>query len=69
MRRARLTVSEAAAVDIIEQADWYKQRSDPELARRWEDALTSAVLRIMHHPRAGTISKFQHQNSAMSGEF
>jgi len=60
MREIRLAVSEAAAADIVEQADWYEQQSGAELARRWERAVTSAVLRIMDHPRAGAISKFRH---------
>ena len=60
MKAARLTVSEAAAADIIEQADWYQQQSGAQLAKRWETAVTSAVLRIMDRPRAGTISKFPH---------
>jgi toxin ParE1/3/4 len=58
VKAARLTVSEAAAADIIEQADWYQQQSGAQLAKRWETAVTSAVLRIMDQPRAGTISKF-----------
>ncbi|HXF13687.1 MAG TPA: type II toxin-antitoxin system RelE/ParE family toxin [Terriglobales bacterium] len=60
MKAARLTVSEAAAADIIEQADWYQQQSGAQLAKRWETAVTSAVLRIIDRPRAGTISKFPH---------
>ena len=60
MKTSRLTVSEAAAADVVEQADWYEQQSGGELARRWERAVTSAVLRIMQHPRAGAISSFQH---------
>ena len=65
MREIRLAVSEAAAADIVEQADWYEQQSGAELARRWERAVTSAVLRIMDRPRAGAISKFRH--SELSG--
>lgn len=60
MRKNRLTISEAAAADIVEQADWYEQQSGVELARRWERVVTSAVLRVMDHPRAGAITSFQH---------
>lgn len=60
MRKNRLTISEAAAADIVEQADWYQEQSGADLARRWERGVTSAVLRVMDHPRAGAISGFQH---------
>ena len=60
MKNAQLIVSEAAAADIVEQADWYQQQSGGELARRWQRAVTSAALRIMEHPRMGAISSFQH---------
>lgn len=60
MRVARLTVSEAAAADVVEQADWYQQEAGAQLAKRWERAVTSAVLRIMDRPRVGAISKFPH---------
>lgn len=60
MKAARLTVSEAAAADIIEQADWYQQQSGAQLARRWEMAVTAAVLRVMDRPHSGAISKFPH---------
>lgn len=60
MKTARLTVSEAAAADIVEQADWYEEASSAALARRWKAAVASVVLRILDHPRSGTISKFQH---------
>ena len=53
MKSASLTLSEAAAADIVEQADWYREQSGPALAKRWERAVTSALLRILHHPRAG----------------
>jgi len=60
MKQLRLTLSEAAAADIVEQADWYEQQSGPALAKRWEKAVTSAVLRIADRPRAGAVSNFRH---------
>ena len=60
MRNFRLTLSEAAAADIVGQADWYHQQSGAALARRWERAVSSAVLRIVEHPTAGTITRFEH---------
>ena len=60
MKQFRLTLSEAAAADIVEQADWYQQQSDPGLVKRWEKAVTSAVLRIADRPRAGALNNFRH---------
>jgi plasmid stabilization system protein ParE len=60
VRKLRLTLSEAAATDIVEQANWYEEQSGPELVKRWERAVTSTVLRIVDHPRAGSICNFQH---------
>ena len=58
MKGASLTLSEAAAADIVEQADWYREQSGPALAKRWERAVTSALLRILHHPRTGALCAF-----------
>jgi plasmid stabilization system protein ParE len=38
-----LRVSEAAAVSIVEQADYYRQASDLALAQRWETAAEQAA--------------------------
>src|SRR5258708_2507834 len=52
------SLSEAAAVDIIEQADWYEEKSDWKLAGRWSKAVTSAVLRVLRNPRSGAMCRF-----------
>lgn len=44
MTRLRLEISEAAATDILEQADWYESRASGELAAAWERAVTATVL-------------------------
>jgi len=41
---AQARLSEAAATDINEQADWYEEKSDRKLAERWSKAVTSADL-------------------------
>src|SRR2546430_12415696 len=41
VKKLRLALSEAAAADIVEQADWYEEQSGPTLAKRWEKAVTS----------------------------
>ena len=38
MKKNRLVLSDAAAADIIEQADWYSAQSGKALAARWEGA-------------------------------
>jgi len=54
----QVRLSEAAAVDINEQADWYEEKSDRKLSERWSNAVTSAVLRILKKPRSGTPCRF-----------
>ena len=53
MKHARLVLSDAAAADILEQADWYIAQSGQALAERWEKAVTAAVLRVLKSPTAG----------------
>ena len=55
----RLVLSDAAVVDIVEQADWYSMQSGKALAQRWEDAVTSAIMRALHRPNTGTRCHFQ----------
>ena len=59
MKSARLALSDAAVVDILEQADWYETQSGVPLAERWGKAVTSAVLRIMKNPNGGTPCTFR----------
>ena len=58
MSIAQARLSEAATVDINEQADWYEGKSDWKLAERWSEAVTSAVLRILKNPRSGVPCRF-----------
>jgi len=58
MSLAQVRLSEAASSDIVEQADWYEEKSDRKLAQRWSKAVTSAVLRILKSPRSGTPCRF-----------
>jgi toxin ParE1/3/4 len=51
-------LTEAAAADIIEQADWYESQADGRLAERWEKAVTAAALRILRNPHSGSPCKF-----------
>lgn len=58
MKRPRIVLSDIAVADIIEQANWYDEQSGSELAKRWEHAITSIVLRIAENPHAGALCNF-----------
>jgi len=49
-----LVLSEAAAADILEQADWYSTHSGKPVAAGWQGAVTSAIMRVLQRPNAGT---------------
>jgi plasmid stabilization system protein ParE len=58
VKRAKVRLSDAAVNDILEQADWYNQRSGQTLGKRWESAVTSALLRIVRNPHSGSLCTF-----------
>jgi toxin ParE1/3/4 len=58
VKRPRVVLGDLAIADILEQADWYNEQSGSKLARRWENAITSTVLRMAEKPRAGALCKF-----------
>ncbi len=58
MKKLGLTVSEAAISDVLDQADWYEQRADMALSRRWERAVFSVYLRLLQHPHLGAACSF-----------
>jgi toxin ParE1/3/4 len=59
VKKHRLVLSDAAAADIIEQADWYSVQSGEALAARWEGAVASVIMRVLHRPNAGAPCRFQ----------
>ena len=59
MKRPRLLLSDAAVADILEQAEWYSVQSGEALAHRWEKAVTSSVLRVVHRPALGALCTFR----------
>jgi toxin ParE1/3/4 len=59
VKAASLAISDAAASDILEQADWYEAQSGRSLAERWEKAVTSAILNIVRSPNSGTPCSFK----------
>ena len=59
MSRGFVWLSDAAAVDIAEQADWYERSSSHELAGKWEDEVEAALIRIEMHPASGAVCGFR----------
>lgn len=54
-----IVFTDAAIADILEQADWYEAQSDANLAKRWERAVTTTLLRLLNNPRSGTPCQFK----------
>ena len=59
MKKSRLVLSDAAVADILEQADWYVTQAGRALAKRWEKAVRSAILRVLRRPAAGAPCSFE----------
>ena len=59
MKARQITLTEAAAADVLEQAEWYEGQADRKLAERWEGAVTSTRLRISRGPSAGAPCSFK----------
>jgi toxin ParE1/3/4 len=58
VKEHQITLSEAAVADILEQAEWYEAQANQKLAKRWEKAVTSTLLRISRRPHAGSPCSF-----------
>ena len=54
-----LRISEAAALMIVEQADYYRQASDSTLAERWESAVDQAARSLLNMPDRGAPCRFR----------
>jgi toxin ParE1/3/4 len=54
-----LRISEAAALSIVEQADYYQQAADLALAQRWESAVDQAVNSLLSLPDRGAPCRFR----------
>lgn len=59
MKPRQIVLTDAAVSDVLEQATWYEKQSGLRLARRWEQAVTSVLLRIATTPAAGTQCTFK----------
>jgi toxin ParE1/3/4 len=58
VKGSRIVLSDLAVADILEQADWYEAQADQKLAKRWEQSVTSALLRLSRRPNAGALCRF-----------
>ncbi len=54
-----LIISEAAALSIVEQADYYQQAAELALAQRWEAAVDQAVHSLLTQPKRGALCRFR----------
>ena len=59
MKAPRITLSELAIADILEQADWYERQAGSALPQRWERGVTRTLLQIAQRPRAGSPCRFK----------
>ena len=64
MKASKLSFSEAAASDILEQADWYEEQSDRNLSRRWQTAVTRTISLLMRSPLLGQLCHFGDRDLA-----
>jgi toxin ParE1/3/4 len=60
----KLRISEAAAVSVLEQSDYYLQASDTPLAQRWEASVDDAVHSLLDWPERGTLCRFRSPSLA-----
>jgi toxin ParE1/3/4 len=59
VKASRVQLSELAISDILELADWYESQSDVQLAQRWQEAVTSTLLRVSKLPNSGSPCRFR----------
>jgi plasmid stabilization system protein ParE len=59
VKQSRISLSDAAANDILTQADWYEQQANARLGKRWDSSVTQAILRIVKNPRSGALCTFK----------
>lgn len=67
MKKLKLSFSDAAVNDILEQADWYEQQVGTGLSARWERAVSSVLIRALCSvPNA---ARFAGSSQTLSGVF
>jgi toxin ParE1/3/4 len=55
----KLRVHEAAALSIVEQADYYREQAGSPLALKWESAINEAVRSLLKLPEIGSPCRFR----------
>ena len=58
-----IVLTDAAESDILEQADWYESQAGPQLAKGWELAVVSALIRLQTNPYSGALCTFQQSEN------
>jgi plasmid stabilization system protein ParE len=58
VKQSSIRFSDVALSDILEQFDWYEHHSGLHLAKRWENAVASALIRIVKNPDSGAPCHF-----------
>ena len=69
MKRPRISLSDTAANDILEQADWYEEQANARLAKRWERAVSQALLRVVKNPFQERHADSNRLSCAVSGAY
>lgn len=59
-----LRVSEAAAIAIVEQAEYYASAAGDSLALRWDAAASEAFQRLLKMPESGAPCRFHSPSLA-----
>lgn len=54
-----LQIAEAAALTIVEQADYYLRASDVALAHQWEEAVDRSMQSLLRSPERGAPCRFR----------
>ena len=60
----KLHVYEAAALSIVEQADYYQQKAGRSLALKWEYAVDEAIHSLLRTPLIGSPCRFRSSSLA-----
>jgi toxin ParE1/3/4 len=60
----QLRISEAAALSIVEQADYYLETADLDLANRWEAAVDQTIRSLLDFPERGALCRFRASSLA-----
>jgi plasmid stabilization system protein ParE len=54
-----LRISEAAALSIVEQADYYLEAANLDLASRWEAAVDQTIRSLLDFPERGALCRYR----------